>query len=301
MIKIKIDQSDIKPYYLQIQEQIRELIVSGELSHGTKLLPAAKWAPLIGVNFRTLNRSLNNLTKEGLLYRRRRLGTFVNSELNKETIKKKKPSQSIILVFLPEKKRLSYPYTQEVIRGINFRSAYYHLGIKIKFIDNESISPQEKNIAGVIIDKEGFVNKDVLKLIEEYKCKTAFFSSNLSTHREIPSVVMDNEKGAYLATEYLIKKGHEKIAIFLRSNMFSQLNLQYSTDTNKLKSYKFALEKYDLGIKDEYQKSGVYNNSEKIKKAVEELLSLNSVPTAILSADDLIAFEILKVLNKKRH
>jgi len=301
MINIKIDKISQKPYYLQIQEQIRSKIVNGELTPETRLLPIREWASLLGVNLHTLDRALNNLVKEGMLYRRRKLGTFVNG--NKKTMKKKKSFQSNLLIFLPKKEKLSYPYTQEVIKGINSKSLFYNLEIKIKSIDRKGVLPigelSKKNIAGIIIDKEGFLNKDAIKLIEKYKGKIAFFNSFLPTHREIPSVVMDNEKGTYLATEYLIKKGHERIAILLRSNVFSHLSLQYQTDSLKLESYRLALEKHNLEIRDEYQKGGVYSNPEKIKESVEELLSLNTVPTAILCADDLIAFETLKVLNGK--
>jgi len=301
MIKIKIDQTKRKPYYLQIQEQIGKAINQGELSSDTKLPPAAKWAPMIGVNFHTLNKALVNLTIQGLLYRRRNLGTFVNG--NKKTIKKRKISQSMVLVLLPEKERASYPYTQEVIKGINAKSSFYDLEIKVECIDRKDVLSRrklsKKNIAGIIIDKEGFLNKDAIKLIEESKSKIVFFNSSLPTHREIPSVIMDNEKGSYIATEYLIKKDHKRIAIILRSNLFSQPNVGFHTDSVKLQSYKLALEKHNLEIKDEYQKGGVQSNPEKIKEAVEELLSLNPVPTAILCVDDLIAFEVLKVFNEK--
>jgi len=303
MIDIKIDKSNPKPYYIQIQEQIRNKIVNGELTPGIRLLPLRKWAPLLGVNLHTLDKAINNLVKEGILYRRRNLGTFVKEKQNQKIIKEKKIKQIYILVLLPKKEKLNYPYTQEVLKGINSKSSFYGFGTRIRAIDEKDFSLDEelskKNIAGIIIDKEGFLNKDAIKLIEKYKGKVVLFNSFLPTHREIPSVLMDNEKGAYIATEYLIKKGHERIAIILRSNLFYQPSLQYYTDSLKLESYKLALEKHNLEIKDEYQKGGVYSNTKKIKKAVEELLSLNTIPTAILCVDDLIAFEVLKVLKEK--
>ena len=305
MIKIKLDKLDKKPYYLQIQERIREAIYQGELSPNTRLPTLREWSSIIGVNLHTLNKALNNLTKAGFLYRRRNLGTFVNKEPGKESITKKKTSQSKVLVLLSGKEKLDYSYIREVIKGIQSKCLSYDLKIEVKSFDREEdfLSwkklSKKKDIKGLIIDKEGFFNKDVMRIIEEYSGEKVLFNSHLPAHRQIPSIEMDNEKGAFLATNYLIEKGHEKIAVILRSNIVLQLKLAYKTDVLKLEGYKLALQRHDLEVKDEYQKGEVYNNPQKIRKAVDELLSLASVPTAVLSADDLIAFEVLKILNEK--
>ena len=304
MIQVNINKHDKMPYYLQIQERIREAINKEELSPDTKLPPAGKWAPIIGVNFHTLNKALVNLAQEGLLYRRNKLGTFVSEKQSGEFTKKK--SNSNLLILLPEKERLNYPYTQEVIRGINSRAPFYNMEIKVESIDKyaeENTSwkkiSKKGDISGIIIDKEGFLNTKAIKIIEGYEGKIAFFNSYMPTHRDIPSVVMDNETGAYSATEYLIKRDHKKIAIILRSNPFSEPNLAYSTDSSKFEGYRIALEKYGIEIRDKYKKEGVHSNSKKIRKAVEELLNSSPIPTAILSADDFIASEVLNILNQK--
>lgn len=304
MIQIKLDKGKNEPYYSQIQKRIESAIEEEEIPPGTKLPSIRKWAPLIGVNMHTLNKSLCNLAKEGIICRRRSLGTYVSEKANKKVIeeKDKKVMRYKVLVFFPERDRLTYPYTQEVMKGLFLQALTYDVDIEAEVIDQEKEFSWEKFLIerkpdGILIDKEGFLNKGIIKLIENYDGKIGFFNSTLATHREIPSVIMDNEKGAYLATEYLIKKGHRKIAIILRSNAFSPI--AYITDSAKYHGYELALEKHGIKPSREYQKTKVYSKRREIELAIKELLKLKFAPTAILCADDLIAFEILNILKER--
>jgi len=210
-------------------------------------------------------------------------------------------------LLLPDNERLNYPYTQEIIKGINSQASSYNLETKVEVFTTykEKYSewwkkiPNSNGVKGLIIDKEGFNNIETMKLIDNYKGKVVFFSSWIFCYNHIPSVRMNNAAGGFLATEYLIKLGHKKIAIILRSNIVSIPRESYGTDSEKLDGYNIAFEKHNIEIKKEYLKEGVYSNPEKIKVAVEELLKSKQLPTAILTADDIIALEVVNVLNQK--
>jgi DNA-binding LacI/PurR family transcriptional regulator len=236
--------------------------------------------------------------------RRRSSGSFVNNEPGKKAPTKKSRSQSAVLILLPDKERLNYPLTQEVIRGINSRDSSYNLRTEILFWEKSTLVRLRKNslkkeFIGIIIDKEGLPDKEVIKLIDEHKWKIAFFNSYVETHREIPSVFIDNGKGAFLAIKYLIKKGHRKIAVIFRSKTLSNPPA-YRTDYSKFGGYRTALGQHEIRIDGKYQKDKVFDDKAKIRKATMELLDAGSPPTAIFCADDLIAFEVLKTLNEKR-
>lgn len=67
-----------KVVYRQIGEQIRHLIVSGQLQPGTKLPASAELAAKWQTHAATIHAALTPLVKEGLLTRQPKIGTFVS-------------------------------------------------------------------------------------------------------------------------------------------------------------------------------------------------------------------------------
>jgi GntR family transcriptional regulator len=66
-----------KPLYVQIQEYIAELILSGKLAPETKITSERDFSDDLGVSRMTVRRALTELVNEGLLERRHGSGTFV--------------------------------------------------------------------------------------------------------------------------------------------------------------------------------------------------------------------------------
>lgn len=68
------------PIYLQIIDQIKRQIVSGELAPGSRIPAVRDLAQEAGVNPNTMQRALTQLEQEGLLYTQRTNGRFVTQE-----------------------------------------------------------------------------------------------------------------------------------------------------------------------------------------------------------------------------
>lgn len=66
-----------KPLYVQIQEHIAELILSGKLKPETKIQSERDYSEEMGVSRMTVRRALTELVSEGLLERRHGSGTYV--------------------------------------------------------------------------------------------------------------------------------------------------------------------------------------------------------------------------------
>lgn len=66
-----------KPLYLQIQEYIAELILSGKLKPEAKIQSEREYSEDLGVSRMTVRRAITELVSEGLLERRHGSGTFV--------------------------------------------------------------------------------------------------------------------------------------------------------------------------------------------------------------------------------
>ena len=68
---------DATPIYLQIAEEIRAQILSGELAEGARLISTTEYATRYRINPATANKAAALLVDEGLVVKRRGIGMFV--------------------------------------------------------------------------------------------------------------------------------------------------------------------------------------------------------------------------------
>ena len=74
---IEIDNHSGVPIYTQVIEQIRQYILSGNLSEGTRLENVRGLAARLLVNPMTISKAYSQLERDGLIERRRGIGMFV--------------------------------------------------------------------------------------------------------------------------------------------------------------------------------------------------------------------------------
>jgi len=105
-------------------------------------------------------------------------------------------------------------------------------------------------------------------------------------------VAIDNFKGAYNATEFLIHHGHRLIA-----HLAGDLRVQCAQE--RLDGYKSALEKNKIRAREDYLKITNFSTKDARDK-LEELFSLKEPPTAIFCSSDDIAVEVLNFAEEKK-
>jgi GntR family transcriptional regulator len=76
---VTIDESDPRPIYVQVAEEIRGLIARGELAEGAPLPPVRQLAADLGVNLNTVANAYRELQGEGLVSIRHGAGASVAS------------------------------------------------------------------------------------------------------------------------------------------------------------------------------------------------------------------------------
>jgi GntR family transcriptional regulator len=76
---ITIDESDRRPIYRQVADEIKGLIARGELREGMALPPVRQVAADLGVNLNTIAAAYRELQKEGLLKVRHGSGALVSA------------------------------------------------------------------------------------------------------------------------------------------------------------------------------------------------------------------------------
>jgi GntR family transcriptional regulator len=76
---ITIDETDRRPIYRQVADEIKALIAQGELREGATLPPVRQVAADLGVNLNTIAAAYRELQKEGLVKVRHGSGALVSS------------------------------------------------------------------------------------------------------------------------------------------------------------------------------------------------------------------------------
>ncbi|MEI8350421.1 MAG: LacI family DNA-binding transcriptional regulator [Candidatus Omnitrophota bacterium] len=109
---------------------------------------------------------------------------------------------------------------------------------------------------------------------------------------EVSYVAIDNFKGAYDATEFLIHHGHRLIA-----HLAGDTRVQCAHQ--RLEGYKAALEKNKIKPREEYIKNTNFSSKEAREK-LEELFSSKEPPTAIFCCSDDVASEVLVYSEEKK-
>ena len=102
---------------------------------------------------------------------------------------------------------------------------------------------------------------------------------------EFNNVRIEDKYGSYMATEYLIKNGHQNIA-FVSGNVFNSV-----VDQRRIDGYKEALEEYHIPFKEE--RVYVSEVASDGGLAISKLLMENKDVTAVVCAADSIAIGIM--------
>lgn len=74
---LRIDSTSAEPLYLQIADQLRRSIATGELAAGSRLPPAKELATEVEVNLHTVLRAYGELRDAGFIELRPRRGAVV--------------------------------------------------------------------------------------------------------------------------------------------------------------------------------------------------------------------------------
>lgn len=108
----------------------------------------------------------------------------------------------------------------------------------------------------------------------------------------IPSVVVDDYRGAYYATEHLLKQGYKRIA-----HIAGQQHLKIFKD--RLDGYKAALKAYDVPLEEEL----VYFGNVSIdagRQAIQYFLQMSHPPDAVFAVEDFTALGAVKELKDQK-
>jgi DNA-binding LacI/PurR family transcriptional regulator len=108
---------------------------------------------------------------------------------------------------------------------------------------------------------------------------------------DVSYVAVDNFKGAYEATDFLVSHGHKRVA-----HLAGDLRVQCARQ--RLEGYRSCLAEKSIDIREEYIKTTNFSRHQAREK-LDEIFSLKDVPTAIFCCSDEVAYEVLTYAEEK--
>jgi len=284
------------PKYIKIKNDIEDMINKGEIKPGNKLPTENELSKKYDVSRHTVRKAFNILRQEGILYRKQGVGTFYKNSPNKTTKNIGFISISlhayIFADMLSSVDKILYENGYSILLGNSMDNHEREKEILKEFI--------KKNVDGLIIEPaksaRNYPNISLLKRFVKNSIPVTVLDSKFE-EESINNITVDDQYGGFIATKYLLEKGHKNISMIYKG--------LHKPALERFEGYKNALKEYNIPIYNNYVKQ--YLNSEfesrdnfnkEIKNFTEELLENDPRPTAIFCFNDQVAIVVKKHLQE---
>lgn len=307
------------PLYTQVSEDLREKIRNGEFEPGVQFTTEKKIKQEYGVSSITAVRVLEELEREGIIFKRRGMGSFVTDDAQDilNTVEDKSAEKiitnpcndarliPIVLPFDPNCGGMD-----ECFRGINDsfrdRNCYVIVLNSERDIDEQEAkilkSQLNKHIDGIICYPQ--VDNKNLEIFNQFILKKIpiVMIDKCIENLPVGYVVSDNFDGAKQLCDYAIGQGHKKIAFYCDGNMHSLSTLRdrylgYTTVLNE-QGITVNLDFVKNRMKDTYEEEKAENKGKYIEYSdfmTNEILKLREAGvTAMLCQNDTVAIKAAK-------
>ena len=186
------------------------------------------------------------------------------------------------------------PFFSEVLLGISTSANKHKYGIYLSTSATEESIYEEvvkmvqgKRVDGILL-LYSRKNDKLLSYLNKVKIPFTVVGRPYEKEQQITYVDNDNIQTSIDVTNYLIKAGHRNIA-------FIGGNQQFVVTADRLKGYKSALQEEGISFDENFVISE-QKVKEEGRNVIEKLISYEAPPTAIITQDDLIAFQIISHL-----
>lgn len=285
---------DKKLKYYDLMQDLRQQILSGEIGAGEKLPSENQLAASYGVSRQTVRKALQILENEGYIYAEHGRGTFCSERMRHM---KKSKNIAVVLTYLSD-----YIFPR-VIQGIDTVLTENGYSILLKNTKNSKKLEEkcladllEKDIDGLIIEpsKSHIFCKHLhlYERLEEYQIPYVFIQGNYAQMKDKPHILLNDCRGGYLVTNYLIELGHREIVgVFKSDDVQGQ---------QRHKGYVQALQ--EAGIAYDPDKVIWFYTEDRTTHPYEKMRQLASEHAeksfdAVVCYNDQIALEVIRALN----
>lgn len=282
------------PKYMLLVNWIKNKIETNDLKYGEKLFSENELSSMFGISRQTVRQAINILVQEKYMESRQGSGTYITYN----ALAKHQPNMMIGVVTT----YVGAYIFPNIIRGIETVLTEHNYSMQLAFthnkVQNESRvlrSMLEKGVDGMIVEptQSGLPNPniEIYNEIERQRIPILFINS-FYPNVKIPHVALNDRLVGFLATEYLIRAGHKRIAGIFKSDD-NQGHLRYA-------GYLEALLKSGAEIHDEnvlwYSTEDMVDSSLDSKRVLRRIKDC----TGLVCYNDEVALGIVDLLKQNQ-
>lgn len=279
------------PKYHQLKNRLKELMTNGEIPLGEPLPSENEMVRQYKVSRHTVRQALGELKNEGWVASEQGRGTFCvyrGEKTNGRTV-------AVLTTYISD---YIFP---SIIRGIE--EVLSKAGNTLILVNTGNDKSKEAQCL------ENLLNQDIVGLVVE-PTKSALPNVNLKYFRELEKrkipylmlhatypdlnsayLIMDDEVGGYLATQYLLTLGHREIGGIFKSDD--------SQGVKRRAGFMRALEEFRVKLNPDYLGNFVTEDIPSYPyRFTRDLLQNSAHPSAIVCYNDQIALEALKAVRE---
>ena len=263
---IGLVQDSGKTKYAALMEELKEKILSGEIRAGDRLPSENELSVSYGLSRHTVRKALAILENEGYVTAEHGRGTFCS-----ERMRHRKNSKNIAVI------------TTYISDYIFPRLIQCLEDVLTKDVDGLIIEPSKSQIL--------CRNMHLYQKLDEYRIPYVFIQGCYPQMRDKPAVLMDDAKGGYLITKYLIDTGHKNILGIFKADD--------SQGAERHKGYVRALQEAGMPYLPE-RVIWFHTEDRKVKPAVmiKMMLAQGILVDSVVCYNDQIAMEVIQKLNE---
>lgn len=280
-----------------VKQKIKEWITDEKVSPGEKIYSENELVKMFEVSRHTVRQAVGDLVHEGWLTREQGAGTFVSQRQNKT--ERPVPTGKNIGVITTYITDYIFP---SIIKGIE--SYLTDHGYSLTFACTDNNPEKERQCL------ESMLNRSIDGLIVE-PTRSSGYNPNLHYYLQMeqnnipylminqyypqlnpPHLILNDEKGGFIATEHLIKLGHQKVIGLFKSDDIQGLN--------RMQGFIRAFRENEISFFPEMIITYTTEEKDKIllKKLKDVLILEEKRPTGIICYNDEIAINVLNLLRE---
>jgi GntR family transcriptional regulator of arabinose operon len=283
-----------------VKEKIKEWIINGEVMPGEKIYSENELVKMFEVSRHTVRQAVGDLVHEGWLFREQGAGTFCSNKLNHSQGQNNEPISTeknigVITTYISD---YIFP---SIIKGMESYLSAQGYSLTLACTDNDPEKEKlcleamlKRNINGLIVEptRSSSYNPNLHFYLEmEQKNIPYLMINQYYPQLNPPNIIIDDEKGGFIATEHLIKLGHKKIIGLFKSDDLQGLN--------RMQGFIQAFRENDISVFSEmiltYKTEDPHNI---LMGKLKKLLKSEDKPTAIVCYNDEVAIKVLDLLRK---
>lgn len=280
-----------KPKYFTLMEELKEKIISGRIQPGEKLPSENQFTVQYSLSRHTVRKALSLLEQEGYIEACHGKGTFCSEKMRHM---KKSRNIAVVTTYISD-----YIFPR-LIQGMDNVLSEQGYSIILKNTGNSRQKEAkcleellQKDIDGLIIEPSksqlSCRHPGLYENLEKYQIPYIFIQGIYTEMKDKPHILMDDTRGGYLVTKYLLEQGHRRITGFFKADDIQGIQ--------RHKGYVRALQ--EAGIPYDPDLVVWFHTEDRRSKPsmmVKEMVKTGSLPHGIVCYNDQIAVQVIESL-----